>query len=75
MLEGGTRHTRGNLGLWIAVAMLSVVVLGANVYKANTGEAIEWASTIAEVGVLVAAGYFIYDYIRKKREERKEQKE
>ena len=73
MLEqGGVKHTRGNLALWIFVVVLSIVGLGANVYKANTGAEFEWPSTIAELGILVAAGYFIYDYFRKKREKKEE---
>ena len=73
MLEqGGVKHTRGNLALWIFVVVLSIVGLGANVYKANTGAQFEWPSTIAELGILVAAGYFIYDYFRKKREKKEE---
>ena len=73
MLEqGGVKHTRGNLALWIFVVVLSIVGLGANVYKANTGAEFEWPSNIAELGILVAAGYFIYDYFRKKREKKEE---
>ena len=73
MLEqGGVKHTRGNLALWIFVVVLSIVGRGANVYKANTGAEFEWPSTIAELGILVAAGYFIYDYFRKKREKKEE---
>ena len=73
MLEqGGVKHTRGNLALWIFVVVLSIVGLGANVYKANTGAQFEWPSTIAELGILASAGYFIYDYFRKKREKKEE---
>ena len=75
MLEGGARRNRGNLALWIAVVVMSIIGLGANVYKANTGEKLEWASTIAELACLIAAGYFIYDYIRKKRNEKEGEKE
>ena len=71
MLEqGGVKHTRGNLVLWIFVVVLSIVGLGANVYKANTGAEFEWPSTISELCILVVAGYFIYDYFRKKREKK-----
>ena len=70
--QGGVKHTRGNMLLWVAVALLSMVGLGANVYKANTGAEFEWPSTIAELGILVAAGYFIYDYFRKKREKKED---
>jgi hypothetical protein len=53
--------------LWVSVALLSIIGLGANVYKANTGEPLEWASTIAEIACLLTAVLFIVDYIRKKR--------
>lgn len=55
------------MALWISVAVLSVLGLGANVYKANTGEPLEWPSTIAEIACLLAAGLFIFENIRKKR--------
>ena len=63
------------MALWISVAVLSVLGLGANVYKANTGEPLEWPSTIAEVACLLAAGLFIFEIIRKKRKAREENKE
>ena len=63
------------MALWISVAVLSVLGLGANVYKANTGEPLEWPSTIAEIACLLAAGLFIFENIRKKRKERKEKEE
>lgn len=59
--------------LWVSVALLSIIGLGANVYKANTGAPIEWPSTIAEIACLIAAVFFIFDYIRKKRKAREEQ--
>ena len=55
--------------LWIAVVLISMIGLGANVYKANTGAEIEWPSTIAEIVCLLAAGLFIFENIRKKRKE------
>ena len=61
--------------LWVSVAVLSILGLGANVYKANTGEPMEWASTIAEIACLLAAVLFIFDYLRKKRKAREENKE
>ena len=73
MLNQGKRDTRSNMVLWVSVALLSMVGLGANVYKANMGAPIEWASTVAEIACLVAAGFFIFDYIRKKRKAHKEQ--
>lgn len=60
------------MALWVSVAVLSVLGLGANVYKANTGEPLEWPSTIAEVACLLAAVLFIFDYLRKKRKAREE---
>ena len=75
MLNQGRRDTRTNMALWISVAVLSVLGLGANVYKANTGEPLEWPSTIAEVVCLLAAGLFIFDNIRKKRKAREEKEE
>ena len=73
MLNQGGRDTRSNMVLWVSVALLSIVGLGANVYKANTGSPIEWPSTIAEIACLIAAVFFIFDYIRKKRKAREEQ--
>ena len=73
MLNQGRRDTRSNMVLWVSVALLSIVGLGANIYKANTGFEIEWASTIAEIACLVAALFFIVEYIRKKRKAREEQ--
>ena len=73
-MNQGRRDTRSNMVLWVSVALLSIIGLGANVYKANTGAPIEWASTIAEIACLIAAVFFIFDYIRKKRKAREEQK-
>ena len=61
--------------LWVSVAVLSVLGLGANVYKANTGAKIEWPSTIAEIACLLAAGLLIFENIRKKRKAREEKEE
>ena len=61
--------------LWVSVALLSIIGLGANVYKANTGEPLEWASTIAEIACLLTALLFIVDYIRIKRKEHDEKAE
>ena len=70
MLEQGRpQRTRTNMALWISVAILSIIGLGANVYKANTGAKIEWPSTIAEIACLLAAGLFIFENIRKKHKE------
>ncbi len=75
MLNQGRRDTRSNMVLWVSVALLSIVGLGANVYKANTGSPIEWPSTIAEIACLLAAGLFIFENIRKKRKAREEKEE
>ena len=72
-MNQGRRDTRSNMVLWVSVALLSIIGLGANVYKANTGSPIEWPSTIAEIACLLAAGLFIFENIRKKRKARKEQ--
>jgi general stress protein CsbA len=58
--------------LWIAIVLISMIGLGANVYKANTGAEIEWPSTIAEIVCLLAAGLFIFDKLRKKHKEQEE---
>ena len=63
------------MALWIWVAVLSVLGLGAIVYKANTGSPIEWPSTFAEIACLLAAGLFIFENIRKKRKAREEKEE
>ena len=75
MLDERPQNTRTNMALWISVAVLSVLGLGANVYKANTGEPLEWPSTIAEVACLLAAGLFIFENIRKKRKAREGKEE
>ena len=75
MLNQGRRDTRSNMVLWVSVALLSVLGLGANDYKANTGSPIEWPSTIAEIACLLAAGLFIFENIRKKRKAREGKEE
>ena len=75
MLNQGRRDTRSNMVLWVSVALLSVLGLGANIYKANTGSPIEWPSTIAEIACLLAAGLFIFENIRKKRKAREGKEE
>ena len=73
MLEQGRpQRTRTNMALWVSVAILSIIGLGANVYKANTGDELDWASTIAEVACLLTAGLFIFDKLRKKHKEQEE---
>ena len=75
MLDQRPQNTRTNMALWISVAVLSVLGLGANVYKANTGSPIEWPSTIAEIACLLAALLFIFENIRKKRKAREGKEE
>ena len=73
MLDQRPRNTRSNMVLWIAVVLISMIGLGANVYKANTGAEIEWPSTIAEIVCLLAAGLFIFDKLHKKHKEQEEE--
>lgn len=74
MIDGGEfRNSRGNMLLCIAVAVMSIIGLGANVYKANTGEKIEWLPMVGEACVLLAAGCFIYAYFSKKHKEQEGQ--
>ncbi len=73
MLDQRPRNTRSNMVLWIAVVLISMIGLGANVYKANTGAEIKWPSTIAEIVCLLAAGLFIFDKLRKKHKEQEEE--
>ena len=61
------------MALWVSVAILSIIGLGANVYKANTGSELDWASTIAEAVCLLVAGLFIFDNRLKKRKEQEEE--
>ena len=74
MLEGGTQRTRGNVALWIAVAVISMIGLGANVYQYNIGAKteIDWAIIISEAGVFLAAVLFIIDYFKKRKEQKEE---
>ena len=73
MLDQRPRNTRTNMALWVSVAVLSVLGLCANVYKANTGSELDWASTIAEAVCLLVAGLFIFDNRLKKRKEQEEE--
>ena len=61
------------MALWVSVAILSILGLGANVYKANTGDELNWASTITEAASLLIAGLFIFDNRLKKRKEQEEE--
>lgn len=75
MLQGGTKNTRSNLVLWIAVSVMSIIGLGANVYKANTGAKLEWLPMVGEACVLLAAGCFIYSYFKSKKQKEENKKE
>lgn len=57
----------------IAAAVLSIIGLGANVYKHNTGVEVEWFSIVSELAVLVTAIYYIIAYFRNRKEEKKEE--
>ena len=72
MLEGGTQRTRGNMLLGVAVAILSIVGLGTNVYKHNTGENVEWFSIVSELAMFAAALYFIISYFRNRKDKKEE---
>ena len=71
---GGYKNSRGNMLLGVAVAILSIVGLGTNVYKHNTGENVEWFSIVSELAMFAAALYFIISYFRNRKEEKKEEK-
>lgn len=76
MLNGNTRRTRSNMALWITAAVLSLIGLGGNVYQYNTGTKAEldWVIICSEAGVFLAAMLFIIDYLRKRKEEKKEKR-
>ena len=71
---GGYKNSRGNMLLGVEVAILSIVGLGTNVYKHNTGENVEWFSIVSELAMFAAALYFIISYFRNRKEEKKEEK-
>ena len=60
--------------LGVAVAILSIVGLGTNVYKHNTGENVEWFSIVSELAMFAAALYFVISYFRN-RKDKKDEKE
>ena len=76
MLNGGTRRTRGNVALWIVVAVLSMIGLGVNVYQYNTGAQaeVDWVLVISEAGIFLAAVLFVIDYFKKRKEQKEEEK-
>ena len=68
MLEQGVnRDSRSNLVLWVAVAVLSVMGLGADAYKIISGEPIRWVYIISEALIFIAAGSFVLSHFRRKR--------
>lgn len=71
--QGDSRSSRSNMLLGIAAAVLSIIGLGANVYKHNTGVEVEWFSVVSELAVLAAAMYFVISYFRNRKEEKKEE--
>lgn len=71
---GGYKNSRGNMLLGVAVAILSIVGLGTNVYKYNTGENVEWFSIVSELAMFAAAIYFVISYFRNRKEEKKDEK-
>ena len=71
---GGYKNSRGNMLLGVAVAILSIVGLGTNVYKCNTGENVEWFSIVSELAMFAAAMYFVISYFRNRKEEKKDEK-
>ena len=48
--------------LCMAVAIISIIGLGASVYKYNTGSEMPWMPVVGEIATLCAASYFIYSY-------------
>ena len=53
--------------LGVAIAILSIVGLGTNVYKHNTGENVEWFSIVSELAMFAAAMYFVISYFRNRK--------
>lgn len=54
--------------LCVAVAVIAMLGLGLNVYKANTGEEPDWMPIVCEACTLVVAIWWIYTYFRKRKE-------
>ena len=65
-MKQGYRQTKFNLGLWIAALLIALLGVGASIYKCRNGEPMSWVTFAAELGTLVAAGYFIYEYFRER---------
>ena len=58
--ERGNFQSRINLVMCIIVAVMSIIGIGISVYKSNTGIETSWMPIVSEIGVLFAAGYFIF---------------
>ncbi len=56
----------------MAVAVIAMLGLGLNVYKANTGEEPQWMPIVCEACMLVVALWWIYTYFRKRKESEKQ---
>lgn len=52
--------------LCMAVAIISIIGLGASVYKYNTGSEMPWMPVVGEIATLCAASYFIYTYFSRR---------
>ena len=70
--QGFTKRTKGNLVLSMAVAVIAIIGLGLNVYKANTGEEPQWMPIVCEASTLVVALWWIYTYFRKRKESKEQ---
>ena len=70
--QGFTKRTKGNLVLSMAVAVIAIIGLGLNVYKANTGEEPQWMPIVCEASTLLVALWWIYTYFRKRKESKEQ---
>ena len=70
--QGFTKRTKGNLVLSMAVAVIAMLGLGLNVYKANTGEEPQWMPIVCEASTLLVALWWIYTYFRKRKESKEQ---
>ena len=70
--QGFTKRTKGNLVLSMAVAVIAMLGLGLNVYKANTGEEPQWMPIVCEASTLVVALWWIYTYFRKRKDSKEQ---
>ena len=67
-----TRYSKGNMVLCVAVAVIAMLGLGLNVYKANTGEEPQWMPIVCEACTLVVALWWIYTYYHKRKESKEQ---